>query len=321
MRKPQEIDISNVLKNQSDLHISREVVKWFATDEGQNYLSEQIDNTYEQYKKFVSVEAVSDKVLKCIYKKRPLHMKAYLQWAAVLLPFLFLLGGLYFVNKQVHLFGKVASIHVEVPEGESRQVVFQDGTVIYMGGGSKLIYPERFALFQREISFSGEAYFDVASNKQWPFIINLSDTKIKVLGTSFNLSAVEFSDDVHVYLKRGKVCFQPYKSTQSYEMSADESITYHRSQKKLSKKKGKYNAYLDWKSNELVFENALLPQILSVLKRKYKVQFKLTDKKMNDLRYTINFTDKPLKDILTDLERITPIQIKQTENLYRIQWK
>ena len=51
---------------------------------------------------------------------------------------------------------------------------------------------------KREIYVDGEIYIDVTPNPEKPFIIKTSDMGVKVLGTSFNVSA--YREDVEKVL-------------------------------------------------------------------------------------------------------------------------
>jgi hypothetical protein len=79
------------------------------------------------------------------------------------------------------------------PKGGTFKVVLPDGTVVWLNAGSRLRYPVSFGGDQRLVSLTGEAYFEVASHPQAPFIVHLEakNTNIQVLGTHFNVLAYE----------------------------------------------------------------------------------------------------------------------------------
>ena len=81
---------------------------------------------------------------------------------------------------------KVAQYEIHVPYGKRQKVVLPDGTKVILNAGSYMKYPRQFGKEGRYVHFKGEAYFDVAKNKDCPFIIQSQDYKIRVLGTTFN---------------------------------------------------------------------------------------------------------------------------------------
>ena len=67
------------------------------------------------------------------------------------------------------------------------------------------MYPTYFEDKKREIYVDGEIYIDVTPNPEKPFIIKTSDMGIKVLGTSFNVSAYRDDAEKSIVLVTGKV--------------------------------------------------------------------------------------------------------------------
>ena len=63
----------------------------------------------------------------------------------------------------------------------------QDGSIVLLQQDASLLFPESFDADKREITFSGEACFDIAKNERAPFIINTPNASVKVLGTVFNI--------------------------------------------------------------------------------------------------------------------------------------
>ena len=95
--------------------------------------------------------------------------------AAVLL--CIVLSVVYFANPADM---KVAQYEIHVPYGKRQKVVLPDGTKVILNAGSYMKYPRQFGKEDRYVHFKGEAYFDVAKNKDCPFIIQSQDYKIRV---------------------------------------------------------------------------------------------------------------------------------------------
>src|SRR5690606_22131582 len=80
---------------------------------------------------------------------------------------------------------------LKTPVGGRYSIVLADGTKAWLNAGSSLVFPSNFAKDQRVVEASGEVFFEVAKDKERPFIVRSKEFDIRVLGTVFNLSAYE----------------------------------------------------------------------------------------------------------------------------------
>ena len=94
---------------------------------------------------------------------------------------------------------------LQVPRGGEYKIVLDDGTEIWLNSASELKYPAHFVGNERRVCLVGEAYFQVARNEAAPFIVETRDMDVKVLGTSFNVSAYEDEENSHATLVEGRV--------------------------------------------------------------------------------------------------------------------
>lgn len=80
---------------------------------------------------------------------------------------------------------------VLVPAGQRVQIILEDGTKVWLNSKTSLTYPTSFGSKSREVELNGEGYFEVARNEEKPFIVKTKKYDVKVLGTTFNVSAYE----------------------------------------------------------------------------------------------------------------------------------
>ncbi len=97
-----------------------------------------------------------------------------------------------------------------VPAGARYQLVLADGTKVWMNAASKLTYPVSFSDAERRVKLEGEAYFEVMSSAV-PFIVEAGKQEIRVLGTSFNVSAYHEDANFETTLVSGKVLVKTEK--------------------------------------------------------------------------------------------------------------
>ncbi len=83
----------------------------------------------------------------------------------------------------------VAYNTITTPRGGEYRVTLPDGSKVWLNAGSSLHYPTAFAGAERRVQLTGEAYFEVAKKAAQPFVVQLADGDIQVLGTHFNVMA------------------------------------------------------------------------------------------------------------------------------------
>jgi transmembrane sensor len=84
--------------------------------------------------------------------------------------------------------GPVLINTMKTPRGGQYQLTLPDRTKVWLNAESSITYPTAFKDKTRQVSVTGEVYFEVAENKNQPFVIESQKQEITVLGTSFNVS-------------------------------------------------------------------------------------------------------------------------------------
>lgn len=92
-----------------------------------------------------------------------------------------------------------------VPAGKRTSIVLADGTKMNVNSRSYIVYPMTFQGDKREIYAEGEAFLDVAHNKQKPFIVKSADFNLQVLGTRFNIRTYKQLKETQIVLVNGSV--------------------------------------------------------------------------------------------------------------------
>ena len=91
------------------------------------------------------------------------------------------------------------------PGSRRTQIQLPDGSVVRLNSSSTLTYDKNFGKNIREVSLTGEAFFDVTKDSSHPFIIHTHVIDIKVLGTAFNVKSYPNDPSTETSLLRGKV--------------------------------------------------------------------------------------------------------------------
>ncbi len=210
---------------------------------------------------------------------------------------------------------KVALNTVLVPYGRHTQLLLEDGTKVWLNAGSKLVYPSMFNQDKRTVYLEGEAAFDVAHDKEHPFIVKSKDQEIEVLGTVFNVSSYADEPQVKTALKSGSVKIS-YK--QNGLLTSKESVTikpgtiasYNKEQLTMGVAKGNVANSFVWIDGLIVFKNDDLTYIVNRLSRYYNVPIEVS----NPDKKSITFSG--YLDLKTTVEEVLDVISESTSFKY-----
>lgn len=94
---------------------------------------------------------------------------------------------------------------LSTPAGRQFQLSLPDGTKVWLNAASSIRFPTAFTGSERNVEITGEAYLEVAQNAKQPFGINTRQSRIGVLGTSFNINAYENEEAEKTTLVEGSI--------------------------------------------------------------------------------------------------------------------
>lgn len=186
----------------------------------------------------------------------------------------------------------LAFIERSNPNGQRSKIILSDNSVVYLGAGSRLKYPETFSATKREITLYGEAFFEVTKNPKKPFIIHTGKVSTKVLGTSFKIEAFN-NKALTVEVATGKV------RVDRINANSIESLAILTPGQRVVYFRGKANTegidiadVTGFKSSQLAFHNSTLLEICETLERWYNVKiiFKKRQKSMERMTLTMDAT-------------------------------
>jgi len=218
-------------------------------------------------------------------------------------------------------------------KGIRKNISLPDGTKVWLNSNSKLRFANNIKEGKtRRVTLEGEAYFDVAKDKQHPFIISTQKFSIRVLGTAFNVRAYHGDTHTEAALIHGsieltladnskqKIMLKPNEKFTLTQKSGFSSIQATR---KLSIQSIKpvdvQNQHLlqetSWIDNKLVFDNETFEEMIPRLERWYNVSIDLQIKKAASYRYTGVFETETLEQALKAMQLIKPFkyEIKNDE--------
>ncbi|MCE5345422.1 MAG: FecR domain-containing protein [Bacteroidales bacterium] len=212
---------------------------------------------------------------------------------------------------------------VVIPYGKRSVIELEDGTKVWLNSGSVFAFPDHFTENKREVFLKGEAYFIVAHNESKPFFVKINELDIKVLGTSFNVSAYDNDKDIQTVLVEGKVTI----SGNSLFGFNEKETVLKPNQKAVFTKEGKtlfvsdepdVSIYTAWVEGWLPFEKDNLLNVFNRLERYYNVKF-IYDKSFSSdglISGKLDLKDS-ISDVLTALSGLSKISYEiENGNIY-----
>ena len=157
---------------------------------------------------------------------------------------------------------------LRVPRGGEYSITLSDGTIVYLNAESELRYPVKFVGEDRRVYLSGEAYFDVVHDKAHPFVVDVKNSTVRVLGTSFDVRAYADEDEVLTTLVQGSVRFSAGK--ESVILEPGEQVVLDKSGRLETREVDTY-LYTAWKDGVFAFKRQRLEEIMKVVARWYDV--------------------------------------------------
>lgn len=339
MNEDHKILLVKYITGQADESECSEIKRWIkACAENEAYYIEMYEawhasllasdaiNVNEAYNKFITGSS------------SPLKTSASWKKIAIAASFLCVCAiGLYKVKYNV---AEDAFVKVAVEKGQTKKLILPDGSIVWINAGTELKYSKAFGTTDRTVYLNGEAYFDIANNKNAiPFLVKTAKFTIRDIGTIFNVKAYSDEKIFEASVIEGEISVEDGLKHSSSEddkvyVGANQVVKIDASPVSLIPENGtiahikpevvdinksQQLNYNGWKDDILVFEEDTFEEIVTTLGRKYNVDIIISDEELKTYKYTGTF--KNIQDVLKVLKVIsenTPITYTQTGTLITI---
>lgn len=196
---------------------------------------------------------------------------------------------------------------IETPVGGQYQVVLPDGTKVWLNAASSLKFPPTFArLVNRKVDLRGEAYFEVAKNKQQPFIVKTVEQEVEVLGTHFNINTYKDEQGVKTTLLEGSVKIHNDVESKILKPGEQSTLTNQRFMVKTID----VEEAIAWKKGYFYFNNENIESIMRKLSRWYNVEVQYEGKIPNEGFYGTVSQTKNISQVLSILEKTKGVHFR-----------
>ena len=248
-------------------------------------------------------------------QKRAQIYRTLLRVAAVsMLPLL--LTSILFINEKLNIAEKDnLYTEVNVSPGSKLRTVLPDGTEVWLNSGSTLKYPQSFSNKNRQTILTGEAYFNVKSDRLHPFVVKTEALDLKVIGTRFNVMAYPDGKNISVTLEEGKISIEKPFSGKNISrlcfLEPNEQIVFQKETGTAKVTTVNTDQFTSWKDGKLIFRNNSLNYIIKRLGRWYNADLEIVgDGNLPLAPYTLTIEDETIIQVLEYLKVASGISYK-----------
>lgn len=172
---------------------------------------------------------------------------------------------------------------LSIPRGGEFTMTLADGTRVWLNSESELHFPLQFGGEQRIVQLTGEAYFEVAKDAAHPFVVEVCDSKIQVLGTGFNVRSYSEEGQIVTTLVEGAVCFESIEDRVILK-PGEQSILDKEGQ--LQKRVVEVYPFVAWKEGRFIFRKQRLEDIMVMVSRWYNVEVYFEDDESKEITFS-----------------------------------
>jgi len=202
---------------------------------------------------------------------------------------------------------------------EYKYLLLPDSTQVWLNASSTLEFPEHFRTNKREVTLSGEAYFDVRHSEKTPFIIRTGKISTTVLGTSFNIKAYPDRQHVIVSVSTGKVKVS-YNNVPLATLVKGQQVKVNSQLSTVEEKKIAPAEVAAWQKGNMSYDDEAFEDIVADLERLYNVKIRIENDAIRALKVSTSFRREiGIEQALQVLCKLTDTMLRQSDGWYIIQ--
>jgi ferric-dicitrate binding protein FerR (iron transport regulator) len=197
---------------------------------------------------------------------------------------------------------------LSTPKGGEYQVVLPDGTKVWLDAASSISYPVAFAGNVRRVKLTGQAYFEVAKNKEKPFYVDVNEVQVRVLGTHFNISAYNDDNAMTTTLLEGAV--QVTNNNSLSLLKPGQQAVISNGSNNILVANANINDAMAWKNGYFTFNDDNITGIMRKVSRWYDVDVEYRTADTGQQFGGTFYRSKSISELLAHLEKIGKLHFK-----------
>lgn len=200
-----------------------------------------------------------------------------------------------------------------VPKAGTYRLVLADGTKVWVNASSELIFPVQFGKAERTVLLKGEAYFEVAKDASKPFIVEIGDNRVEVLGTHFNVNS--YDGELLTTLLEGSVKVANDRFERLLVPGQQASVNHQQ----ITIEEANILKAVAWKNGEFYFKKDGMADILKEIARWYDLEVDI-DGFSASKRYSGSISrNSKLSEVLEMLRFVSGVNVTMEGRTIRVQ--
>lgn len=314
--------LDRFMRGDTSAEEEQQLLAWFRSDDARDEILDFYRQRWQEAKDGVLTEEVQDRIFRQIkarmqtvelpVSKQPVvkgfRLARLGRYAAAIILCIGIGIASHLYTRQSLLVNSKEYV-VEADKGQRASITLPDGTKVWLNSHTRLSYTANYGVEERTVSLTGEAYFEVAKDKEHRFIVKTEMMDVEALGTSFNVKAYEEDANITATLFTGSV--RVNTSGGEVVLLPNQQVQYSRLERKLKVEMPDNSLYANmWRDNELAFESETFENIAVVLNRMYNVQIKFETEKIKQYRFSGVIKNNSLDNVIEIISLTTPITYK-----------
>jgi ferric-dicitrate binding protein FerR (iron transport regulator) len=204
--------------------------------------------------------------------------------------------------------------------GNRSAIILPDSSRVWLNSKTHFSYDADYGQTNRNVYLVGEAFFEVRHSDE-PFIVSLSDFKIKVCGTKFNVSAYPDDQSTLTCLESGKISIKKEGEKERY-VTEGQLVDYERKTSTFKTRAVNPQEYSAWRSNKMYLHDEPLQSLCKKLERKFNIGVSFIPENLGDeVHYTGVFSDEDINEILDAISIASGLKYSKEGNHYTIKYR
>lgn len=317
--------LDRFMRGETSTEEEKQLLIWFRSDEARaeilNYYKNRWEETLHDQNQIESnrqermYQNIKARMHELEVSEKPvtthLSLHSWMKYAAAII---FIIGiglGMFIhipMNKVI-----AKEYRVEAEKGQRASLVLPDGTKVLLNSHSSLSYKSDYGTKERLVSLVGEAYFEVAKDKQHRFVVNASGMEVEALGTVFNVKAYKEDVNITTSLFNGKV--KVSSANKFVILTEGQQAMLNKKDGELTASKPENIEYANmWRNNELAFNGETLEEIAVTLNRIYNVNIQFGSEKIKRYRFSGVIKNNSLDNVIQIITLTAPIEYSSIGN-------
>ena len=294
----------------------RLVEEWVSSSEANRHYFQHFQLIWEESQKLAVTTAIDEnkawqKFQRKVKKEEALKNQTIrFGWWQIAACILIFVGAAWFTSSILNKETTAPEMLSITAVNEVKKDTLPDGTVATLNKHSELSYPSSFKGKTRKVKLKGEAFFNVEPDKEKPFIIDVNDVQVKVVGTSFNVKS--YNGVTEVIVETGIV--QVTKDGKMIELKAGERTSLLQADTIATKEVSEDKLYNYYVSRTFICDNTPLWKLVEKLNETYGSNIRIENEELRKLPLTVTFDQESLDTILNIISQTLMIKISRNDN-------